>query len=98
MYFAFRGTGLFQRFKSLLSALLITRYILRLGQRGRCCFCDACPNRKMYLEIRCANERAFTVPRIIDQFGRKSNQKKRKEVDYKISFSTYVCYTPDGLF
>ena len=67
-------------------------------QRGRCSFCDACPNRKMYLEIRCANERAFTVPRIIDQFGRKSNQKKRKEVDYKISFSTYVCYTPDGLF
>ena len=36
--------------KSYSSALLISRYILRLGQRGRCCFCAACPNRKMYLE------------------------------------------------
>ena len=37
------------------SALLISRYILRLGQRGRCCFCAACPNRKMYNEIRRAD-------------------------------------------
>ena len=46
--------------KSHSSALLISRsrYILRLGQRERCCFCAACPNRKMYLEIRSANERA----------------------------------------
>ena len=55
--------------------------------------------------------------RIIDQFGRKICQKKRKDVEYKIileffqkyfflheksavenSFSTYVCYDPDGLF
>ena len=59
----------------------------------------------------------LTVPRIIDQFGRKRCQKKRKEVEYKLlqdffqkdfvvheqsavenSFSTYVCYAPDGLF
>ena len=40
-------------------ALLISRYILGLGQRGRCCFCAACPNRKMYLEIRSANEGAY---------------------------------------
>ena len=57
------------------------------------------------------------MPRIIDQFGRKRCQKKRKDVDYKLiseffqknfvideqsaiknSFSTYVCYAPDGLF
>ena len=54
---------------------------------------------------------------IVDQFGRKRCQKKRKDVDYKLlkdffqkyfvvheqsavenSFSTYVCYAPDGLF
>ena len=46
--------------KSLSSALLISRYILGLGQRGRCCFCAACPNRKMYLEIRSADEGALT--------------------------------------
>ena len=38
------------------SALLISRCILWLGQRGHCCFCAACPNRKMYLEIRSADE------------------------------------------
>ena len=57
------------------------------------------------------------MARIIDQFGRKMCQKKRKDVDYKLlleffqkifvvheqsavekSFSTYVCYAPDGLF
>ena len=45
--------------KSPSSALLISRYILRLEQRGRCCFCAACPNRKMYLEIRKADEGLF---------------------------------------
>ena len=54
---------------------------------------------------------------MIDQFGRKRCQKKRKDMDYKFlseffkkyfviheqsafenSFSTYVCYTLDGLF
>ena len=54
---------------------------------------------------------------MIDQFGRKRCQKKRRDVDYKFlqeffqkyfvvheqsavenSFSTYVCYAPDGLF
>ena len=48
-----------QRHKSLSCALLISRYVLRLGQRGRCCFCAACPNRKMYLEIRTAKEGAY---------------------------------------
>ena len=57
------------------------------------------------------------MPRLIDQFGRKMCQNKRKDVDYKLlyeffqndfvvyeqsavkySFSTYVCYAPDGLF
>ena len=57
------------------------------------------------------------MPRIIDQFGRKRFQNKRKNVEYEVlkeffqnhfvvneqsavehSFSTYVCYTPDGLF
>ena len=42
--------------KALSSASLISRYFLRLGQYGRCCFCAACPNRKMYLEIRRADE------------------------------------------
>ena len=42
--------------KSHSSALLNSRYILRLGQRGRRCFCAAFPNRKMYLEIRSADE------------------------------------------
>ena len=36
------------------------RAILGLGQRGRCCFCAACSNRKMYLEIRSANEGALS--------------------------------------
>ena len=47
------------RLKSLSSVLLISRYILGLGQRGCCCFCAACPNRKMYLEIRSANKGAL---------------------------------------
>ena len=47
--------------KSHSSALLNSRYILRLGQRGRRCFCAAFPNRKMYLEIRNADEGAFKV-------------------------------------
>ena len=46
--------------KSLSSALLISRYILGLGQHGRCCFCAAYPNHKMYLEIRSADEGAFS--------------------------------------
>ena len=52
----------FEIINSLSSALLISRYILGLGQRGRCCFCAACPNRKMYLEIRSADDGA-TTPR-----------------------------------
>ena len=50
----------------------------------------------------------FTVPRIIDQFGRKSCQKKRKDVCYqrptsvtvffKNSFITQLLYAPDVLF
>ena len=47
--------------KSPLSVILISRYILGLGQRGRCCFCAACPHRKMYLEIRNENEGAFNL-------------------------------------
>ena len=46
--------------KSHSSALLISRYILRLRQCGRCCFCATCPNRKMYLKIRSTNEGALT--------------------------------------
>ena len=41
------------------SALLISRYILQLWQRRRCCFCAACSNRKMYLEIRGADGRLY---------------------------------------
>ena len=48
-----------KNFKSHSFALLISRYILRLGQRGRCCFCTAYLNRKMYLEIRNADEGAL---------------------------------------
>ena len=47
--------------KSLSSVLLISRYILGLGQCGRCCFCAACLNHKMCLEIRSANEGAFRL-------------------------------------
>ena len=49
-----------KRHKSLSSALLISRYILGLVQRGRWFFCAACPNRKMYLEIRSANVGAYS--------------------------------------
>ena len=35
------------------------------GQRGRCCFCAACPNRKMYLEIRGVDEGLFSLLRIL---------------------------------
>ena len=63
------------------------------------------------------NVQRLAVPRLVDQFGRKSCQRKRKDMDYNIlkelfqrcfvvhersdfkdSFSTYVCYDPDGLF
>ena len=59
----------------------------------------------------------LTLPRVIDQFGRKRCQKKREDVEDKLikeffqkyfdehersavktSFSTYVCYAPDGCF
>ena len=46
--------------KSLSSAYLISRYILGLGQRARCCFCAACPNRKMYIEIRNYSKSLFS--------------------------------------
>ena len=36
---------------------------------------------------------------MIDQFGRKRCKKKREDVSaVENSFSTYVCYAPDGLF
>ena len=41
--------------------LLISSYIVGLRQRGRCCFSAACPNRKMYLDIRSADEGALNV-------------------------------------
>ena len=47
--------------KSLSSVLLISTYILGLVQRGRYCFCAACTNSKMYLEIRSANEGALSL-------------------------------------
>ena len=37
--------------KGFSSALLISRYILGLGQRGHCCFCAACPNRRCILRL-----------------------------------------------
>ena len=46
-------------FKAPSSAFLISRYVLRLGQRGRCCFSAACLNRKMYLGIRNTDEAIF---------------------------------------
>ena len=54
--------------KSLSSALLISRYILGLGQHERCCFFAACPNRKMYLEIRNANEGALKLKKNYGSF------------------------------
>ena len=54
------------RLKPPSSASLISRYILRLGQRGRCCFFAACPNRKMYLETREADEGIFIHPKQIN--------------------------------
>ena len=42
--------------KTPLSALLISRYILRLGQAAQKQQRPRCPNRKMYLEIRRADE------------------------------------------
>ena len=47
--------------KALSSASLISRYILRLGPRGRCCLCAASPNDKMYLDIREADEWLFII-------------------------------------
>ena len=54
-------TSILDQFKSHSYALLISRYILGIEQRGRCCFCAACPNRKMYLEIRSADEGALRL-------------------------------------
>ena len=42
--------------KTPLYALLISRYILRLGQAAQKQQRPRCPNRKMYLEIRRADE------------------------------------------
>ena len=66
--------------KSHSSALLISRYILRLGQRGLCCFCGACPNRKMYLEIRSADD--FKI------LSKKFLAAGRWDAQYKILSST----------
>ena len=42
-------------------ALLISRYILRLGQAAQKQQRPRCPNSKMYLEIRRADRRLFKV-------------------------------------
>ena len=83
-------------------ALLISRYILPLGQRGWCCFCAACPNRKMYLEIRSANEGALrsilkseeeinaSLTRIIDKFRRKRCQSVNSvSIGYEIEWRVF---------
>ena len=42
------------------SVLLISRYILRLGQAAQKQHCPRCPNCMMYLEIRGADEGPFS--------------------------------------
>ena len=83
---------------------------------------EECPNRKHFPSMTaiCLLSNIFqrlTLPRVIDQFGRKRCQKKREDVEDKLikeffqkyfdehersavktSFSTYVCYAPDGCF
>ena len=70
--------------KSHSSAFLISRYILRLGQRRRCCFCAACPNPKMYLEIRSADEGAFNWPKTLlhDLFRCQDNLEIIADLDF----------------
>ena len=48
-------------FKAPSSALLISRYILRLGQAAQKQQRPRCPDRKMYLEIRKADEWLFKL-------------------------------------
>ena len=50
----------FERLKAPSFALLISRYILRLGQAAQKQQRPRCPNPKTYLEIRRADERLFT--------------------------------------
>ena len=55
LYFLINSLG----FKATSSVLLISRYILRLGQAAQKQQRPRCPNPKMYLEIRKADERLF---------------------------------------
>ena len=66
------------------SASLISRYILRLEQRGCCCFCAASHNFKMYLEIREADEGLFKnlssvllISRYILRLGQAAQEQQR---------------------
>ena len=43
---------------------------LKLVTNGRCCFCAAYPDRKMYLEIRSANEGAFNHKLMFEIYSR----------------------------
>ena len=54
-----QAQAIFFRLSRLLSSMYGLKSYCGLGQRGRCCFCAACPNRKMYLEIRKAYEGLF---------------------------------------
>ena len=76
------------RLKSHSSAFLISRYILPLGQRGRYCFCAACSNRKMYLEMKSANEGALRwfvscCSKCILSYSQRSQEKQPKNTFIK---------------
>ena len=81
------------------SASLISRYILRLGQRGHCCFCAACSNRKMYLEIRGADEGLFKyIFQSLNFLGFKNKnptfpqtnpERGRNSIPYKVQKGTF---------
>ena len=61
------NSGLFLNpLKALSSVFLIARYILRLGQAAQKHQRTRCPNPKMYLEIRRADERLFNVDIIVN--------------------------------
>ena len=56
-----KSNTLSSSFKAPSSAFLISRCILRLGQAAQKQQRRQCPNPKMYLEIRRANERLFSL-------------------------------------
>ena len=82
---------LFRQLKAPSFALLISRYILRLGLAAQKQQCPRCPNPKMYLEIRKADERLFSNKRYV---VRRQNQ---LTVKFMIAYDQFCHFNQCGM-